>query len=287
MEVCGRIRRIYHKERMFEIKGKQRLEYYFLSRSLIKKFNAYLCEGLFVHFTCKEQKVLHGGMKAYEVISFTKMVQTKHRSSVIYFDMNTIKEALKKVLNRDGNKMFLDMEFTMPPREFSRGTPFTNEIIQYGMEIEHENGQDIDEDCTLVKPKNHTGNNERTFDFIGITENDMKIAISYKKFYLKMKAYLELYDPTIYVWGKNDILVLNASYQLHRLKPLAEREKFINLMQLMKNYLGQKSDIGLFNALSYFGEEVGYLQTHNPLDDARVTRMVFHTFKNCVNIKVR
>ena len=102
-----------------------------------------------------------------------------------------------------------------------------------------------------------------------------------------MKAYLELYDPTIYVWGKNDILVLNASYQLHRLKPLAEREKFINLMQLMKNYLGQKSDIGLFNALSYFGEEVGYLQTHNPLDDARVTRMVFHTFKNCVNIKVR
>lgn len=287
MEVCGRIRNINHKDRTFEIAGKDKVDFFYLTRSQIKKFSGYLQEGLFVHFLCKEQAVIHGDKKAREVISFIKMVQTSRRENIVFFDMNMVRKAAAKILNREGNKMYLDMEFTMPPKEFSKNSFFIHEIIRYGIVIENSDGVIIDQSCSLVKPMYQSGLNDRTFNFIGVEEKEMKNAISYKKFYKLLASYIELYNPTIYVWGKNDMLVLESSYKLHKLTPATTKMQFVNLMQLLKNYLGQRTDIGLFNALTYFDKEVGFEQDHNPLTDALVTREVFHAFKNYVNEKQR
>ena len=40
-----------------------------------------------------------------------------------------------------------------------------------------------------------------------------------------------------------------------------------------------KSDVGLFNAVSYFNENFEMEQIHDALDDALVTSMVYHQFK--------
>ena len=54
-------------------------------------------------------------------------------------------------------------------------------------------------------------------------------------------------------------------------------------MQLLKNYYGLKSDVGLFNALNYFQDDLNLLQEHDALADALVTSMVFHYFKEYAN----
>jgi inhibitor of KinA sporulation pathway (predicted exonuclease) len=87
------------------------------------------------------------------------------------------------------------------------------------------------------------------------------------------------YQPTVYVWGKNDILMLNSFYEKYKLKPLVERQKIVNLMQVMKNYYNIKTDIGLFNAYHLFGRSPVEEQDHNALHDAVATAEVFKLFQ--------
>ena len=54
----------------------------------------------------------------------------------------------------------------------------------------------------------------------------------------------------------------------------------------MKNYLGQKSDIGLFNALTYLDPTFSDSQDHNALEDASVTSMIYHLFRKRVNEEI-
>ena len=54
ISVCGQIRKINLDERIFEIKIKNRIEFFYFSRSQYKKFKPYLHEGLYVFFLCKE-----------------------------------------------------------------------------------------------------------------------------------------------------------------------------------------------------------------------------------------
>ena len=97
---------------------------------------------------------------------------------------------------------------------------------------------------------------------------------------------MEEYNPVIYVWGKNDIINLDAFYEMHKFEPVTSRKNFVNLMQLMKNYLGQKSDIGLFNALTYLDPSFTDSQDHDALEDASVTSMIYHLFKKRVNEEI-
>lgn len=53
--VCGTIRGFSEENRIFEIRDKNRVKFYYLSRSQYKRFKPYLNEGLVVHFTCKKQ----------------------------------------------------------------------------------------------------------------------------------------------------------------------------------------------------------------------------------------
>ena len=285
-QFSGKIRKIHTEERVFEILIKGKIEFFYLSRSQMKKFNMYLQAGLFVYFTCKTDPVIHGKFKAYEVVNFTKMISIKGNRKTVYFDIDTIKKGVASILNRKTKRMFLDMEFTMPSYDFSGDKPFVTEIIQYGILIEDEEGQVILEESSLVKPKDSSGLNARTFNFLNLQKEDFSKAITYKAFYKRIKKYMETYSPMIYVWGKNDIITLDAFYKMHSLEPVTSRKDFVNLMQLLKNYLGQKSDIGLFNALTYLDPTFDDEQDHDALEDACVTGKIYHLFKERVNKEI-
>ena len=274
-QFSGKIRKIHTEERVFEILIKGKIEFFYLSRSQMKKFNMYLQAGLFVYFTCKKDPVIHGKFKAYEVVNFTKMISIKGNRKTVYFDIDTIKKGVASILNRKTKRMFLDMEFTMPSYDFSGDKQFVTEIIQYGILIEDEEGQVILEESSLVKPKDSSGLNARTFNFLNLQKEDFSKAITYKAFYKRIKKYMETYSPMIYVWGKNDIITLDAFYKMHSLEPVTSRKDFVNLMQLLKNYLGQKSDIGLFNALTYLDPTFDDEQDHDALEDACVTGKIY------------
>ena len=285
-QFSGKIRKIHTEERVFEILIKGKIEFFYLSRSQMKKFNMYLQAGLFVYFVCKPEPAIHGKFKAYEVVNFTKMISIKGNRKTVYFDIDTIKKGVASILNRKTKRMFLDMEFTMPSYDFSGEKPFVTEIIQYGILIEDEEGQVILQESSLVKPKDSSGLNARTFNFLNLQKEDFAKAITYKAFYKRIKKYMETYNPMIYVWGKNDIITLDAFYKMHSLDAVTTRKDFVNLMQLLKNYLGQKSDIGLFNALTYLDPTFDDEQDHDALEDACVTSKIYHLFQERVNKEI-
>jgi sporulation inhibitor KapD len=249
----------------------------------MKKFTSYIQEGLFVYLNVSDESTLHGKCKAFEIISFVKMIRHRQRKPIVFFDLSTIKRGVSNIINRPQNRMFLDMEFTMPPYNYDTGKPFASEVIQYGFYIEDEAGNVIDSDQSLVRPVFKSGLNERTFDFLSLKLNDFKKAISYKAFYIALKEVIDRYDPVIYVWGKNDIIVLEKSYELHQMEPLTHRDSFVNLMQIIKNYYNIRNDIGLFNALTLFKIDKTDEQEHDALNDAMVTLLVFHAFKDYIN----
>ena len=67
------------------------------------------------------------------------------------------------------------------------------------------------------------------------------------EFYQLLESIIDKYDVKIIAWGRNDILTMEKSFELNRLKPLDIRNRYINLMQVVKNYYNFKADLGLFN----------------------------------------
>ncbi len=288
MMVYGTIRLVDEDYRIFSIKRKNRIEYFYLSRNQMKKYSAYLQKGLFVYVKVSDTKKLHHHHLCYDVVLFVKMIRRTARTMFAYYDIDTIKEGVVNLLNQEHNRMFLDLEFTMPPFSPSNDSKqdFTAEIIQYGIYIENRDGVFLDCDSALVRPINKQGLNTRTFQFLHVSPSAFRKAISYHDFYNNLKYYMETYNPVIYVWGKNDMLVIENSYHLHNVRPITKRKDFINLMQIMKNYYGIKYDIGLFKATLLYEEDAKVEeQEHNALDDAYMTMKVFHMFKQDANKK--
>ncbi len=281
--VYGTIRNFTDETRIFEILLDNRIQMFYLSRSQYKKFKPYLSEGLVVHFTCKSEKIEQSGYHVYEVISFIKMIRHLPRKTIVYYDLSTIKQGVKKIINRDGYRMFLDLEFTMPPHGYNHAGNFVSEIIQYGLYLEDSSGNLITTDWQMVRPKYEIGINSRTVEFLKTTEDLIRKAPPSYQFYNKLKDIITYYQPTIYVWGKNDIIMLDSFYQLNKFKPLADRKQFVNLMQVMKNYYGIRTDIGLFNAYELFNLSAPTKQDHNALNDAIATAEIFKLFQNELN----
>lgn len=286
MMVYGTIRLVDEDYRMFTMKRKNQIEYFYLSRNQMKKYSAYLQKGLFVYVKVSEQKKLHHHHLCYDVIQFVKMIRRTKRKMISYYDIDTIQEGVVNLLNQEHNRMFLDLEFTMPPFSNEAHQSFNAEIIQYGIYIENIDGEFLDCDSALVRPINKLGLNTRTFQFLHVNPSAFRKAISYHDFYNNLKYFMETYNPVIYVWGKNDMLVIENSYVLHNVKPITKRKDYINLMQIMKNYYGIKYDIGLFKAVQLYDEKSKVEeQEHNALDDAYMTMKVFHMFKKDANTK--
>ena len=281
--VCGTIRGFSEENRIFEIRDKNRVKFYYLSRSQYKRFKPYLNEGLVVHFTCKETRTNQSGFLVYEVVHFIKMLRHLPRKTIVYYDISTIKQGVKKIFSRDGYRLFLDLEFSMPPHGHVHGNGFVSEIIEYGLYLEDNEGNLITTEWGMIKPRHEIGINSRTIEFLKISENDLRYAPSPYKFYKKFKTLLTAYQPTIYVWGKNDISMLDSFYKENKFVKLAERKNFINLMQVIKNYYGIKTDIGLFNAYEFFNVKQPKEQDHNALNDAVATADIFKLFQKELN----
>lgn len=281
--IRGTIRNFDEDTRIFEILVHKRIQFFYLTRSQFKKFRAYLNEGLVVHFTCKDEKIKQSGIMVYEVIHFIKMLRHLPRKTNVYYDLSSIKQGVKKIFNRDGYRLFLDLEFTMPPHGYIHGGGFVSEIIQYGLYLEDSQGNYVLDESGTIRPKYELGVNSRTTEFLNVTEKEIVNAPKPYIFYNKFKNILTLYQPTIYVWGKNDIIMLDSFYELHKLKKLAERKSFVNLMQVIKNYYGVKTDIGLFHAYEFFNSKPPYEQDHNALNDALATSEIFRLFQKELN----
>ena len=284
-QVYGKIRAYYEKERVFEIKVKNKIEYFYITRSHQKKFSIYLQEDLYVIFNCSDTKSRRYKYLAHEVINFEKILRRTPRQIMTYYDIYAIKTGVEKVLNRDGYRMFLDMEFTMPPYSHQHGDPFKAEIIPYGIYLESADGAYVKSIESLVKPANQEGLNDRTFDFLGLTMKDFKNAETPRQFYNTLVDVIMMYQPTIYVWGRNDILMLNNFYEQHNFRPITSRQNFVNLMQVIKNYYGIKSDIGLFSAYEMFNSEPPMAQDHNALNDAFATSEIYRLFKKKIKLE--
>ena len=282
-KISGRIRNVNLEERTFEILKRNKIEYFYLTRSQLQKFKNYLQVGFFVQLEYSEVKEKKGNVLAYPVIGFTKLISITRNKRTVYFDMDTIKSGVQHVLNKPGYKMFIDLEFTMPP--YNPTDDFESEIVEYGFIVEDEDGVIVYEASSLIKINDKNGVSDRTLDFLNLTNDDLKKSCEIQEFYNTLKEALDEYQPIIMVWGTNDIQMLNSFYKLNNFEPLTNRASFINLMQLMKNYFGLKSDIGLFKALEYFDKTFDKVQSHDALTDALITSQVFNYFKRYANKK--
>lgn len=283
--INGMIHIVDEKNRIIGIVDKNRINYYYLTRSQMHKFDLYLKKGVFVSFYIDKKAVVRNHYKATEIKQFVKITVRSGRRVHNYYDTNHIQEELKKIINKPTYRMFLDFEFTMPPyshKPHSGG--FTSEIIRYGFYIEDEDGKIVDSVNDFVKPKLSKTLSDRTIDFLGINNYDIYKAPSFYKFYNLFNEYMMLYQPTIYVWGRNDILVLDKTYEMYNLKKLTKRNNFINLMQIIKTYFSIKDDIGLYSAYSLFNKKPPMdVQDHNPLHDALCELEIYHLFSEQIN----
>lgn len=283
----GKVRCVYPDYRLIEIMYKNRIYFLHLSRTQQKKFEPYLALDSFIHVQIFDETVKVENVLAYRIINFLKiykMVGTKIKS---YYDIKEIKDGVRKIINKDSYKLFIDLEFTMPPFNYDSKTSkekFTAEICEYGMYILDTSGNVIDSSYGLVKPMNKIGINDRTAEFIHTTRDKIANAPYYSEFYDTLRDYLSMYQPSIYVWGRNDFIVISNSYLMHKVKPITERKNFINLMQLIKNYYNIKDDIGLYAAYDLFGcTPFAEVQDHNALHDAWVTVEIFKLFEKEIN----
>lgn len=283
--VYGRIRKINLHERVFEMVLKNRVEFFYFSRSQLKKFRSYLYEGLYVHFRCKDNKIKKNGFMVREVLSFTRLTRNTPRNLIVYFDLDEIKVGVSKLLSRDTYRMFIDFEFTMPPYNYEHGHNFIPEIIQYGIYLEDAEGNLVLTEHNNVLPKDVNKISDRTYAFLNLSSKDFKNAQTYNEFYRTLQDIITFYQPVVYVWGKNDIFVLNSSCDLHKKPKLIDRSQIINIMQVIKNYYSIKSDIGLFNAYELFGKKAPMEQDHDSLNDAVTTSEIFHLFLEKINKK--
>ena len=197
-----------------------------------------------------------------------------------------INKSLNNFLNSLDNTMFLDLEMTMPSYKF-KGKGFKTEIIQAGLLIINHKGEELYRYSNYIKPKLTTELTKRAEDFLGIKSDEFYAkAIDYSLFYSDFKGILDKYNPTIVVYGKNDILVLNESYSINGVKSLKNKTRFVNLCQLIKNYYELRNDPGLFKLykLYYNCDDV---QVHDAFNDCEVTKEVFLSFREDTEYKTK
>jgi len=281
--ITGPIKNIYPKKRIISLLVQDKVVYFYLQRNLMKKFSRYLIKGRFISFEAFEEvKVMHK-LKTYQVDHFIKIIMQRHRKQVVYYDLSVVKNEIKDLLERKKYRMYLDLELAMHP--YYKTNNFVQEIIQSGLVLEDADGNILEKHFDFVKPVKFPKITSRTAKFLNVTQKEIDSGIIPIEYHTKLKRIIDNYDPMIIVWGKNDIIALKEFAKINNLQLITPREKFINLLQIHKNYFNLKNDIGLFNCYKNYGFELAK-QNHNALEDAEITRLIYHEFvKVCNNVK--
>lgn len=278
MKVYGKVYKVLKKERLISIIVNNKLEFYHMTNKNMKEFKAYLYKTPYVSFDCSDIKTQYDQYRVYEINYFEKILVPSRSRSKVYYDLNIIRDGLRQIINKPINRLFLDLEFSLP----SYGNSHI-EILQYGMIVEDHQGNIILEKSSLLKPLRKNSLNQRTLNFLNLEYKDFNDAPSYIEFYQLLQKAIKDYDVKIIAWGKNDILALEQSFKTNHLQPLDVRSRYINLMQIIKNFYNQKQEIGLFATYQEFSNQEPTVQSHNAFEDATIAREIFHIFKSKIN----
>lgn len=280
MKVYGKVHEVLRKERMISIVINSHLEYFHMTNRNMKDFRIYLFKKPYVFIEVNDTYEVHSYHKCREIDHFIKIVLPTRKGSEIYYDISVIQDGVKELINRPQNRLFLDLEFSMGSPLYRGG----NEILQYGLVLEDAEGNVILEKSDLVQPFNPKALNVKTLLFLSRSLEDFDNACSYIEFYQLLENIIEQYDPKIIAWGTNDILALESSFKINKLKPLDIRNRYINLMHVMKNYYSYKQEKGLFSTYKEMSKTEETDQIHDALEDAIVERKIFHLFKDEINM---
>lgn len=280
MKVYGKVHEVLRKERMISIVINSHLEYFHMTNRNMKDFRIYLFKKPYVFIEVNDTYEVHSYHKCREIDHFIKIVLPTRKGSEIYYDISVIQDGVKELINRPQNRLFLDLEFSMGSPLYRGG----NEILQYGLVLEDEQGNVILEKSDLVQPFNPKALNVKTLLFLSRSLEDFDNACSYIEFYQLLENIIEQYDPKIIAWGINDILALESSFKINKLKPLDIRNRYINLMHVMKNYYSYKQEKGLFSTYKEMSKTEETDQIHDALEDAVIERKIFHLFKDEINM---
>ena len=279
----GIIHSVDFDNRLISMKNKNKIEYFYLQNGLLKKFQRYLKPRTFVEFDFNETKDKCANVLAYKINFFIRIFKKVGFRVEVFYDLSIIRSGVKDLLTNLDNIMFLDLEMTM--QSFDSPKDFKSEIIQAGYLITDNKGNDLERKNYYIKPTLFPKLNKRTTKFLSIDDEIIKNeGISFNDFYNEFRdALIKYNNPSIIVWGKNDILALKSCYEINNLTPL--NPNFINLLQVHKNYFNLKNDLGLFNAYkNYTGKDLD--QEHDALADAFMTKNVFFEFKKETNKKM-
>lgn len=284
MKVIGKIIKTYQKERVIKVLSSNKINYLYMSRKFFKDFGPYFYNKPYIFVNVTEEKKKYGDYYCNEITSFDKVVESRVRDRRVYYDIDTIRKGVRRLIDTNKYKLFLDLEFSLP--SYYQSKRHIPEIVQYGIVLEDEEGNIIFEDGNLVMPSRKYVLNLRTFKFLKKSREDFEDAVSYIEFYQLIQRIIDEYDPKIIAWGRNDILTMEESFKINRLMPLDIRNRYINLMQVVKNYYNFKADLGLFNTYEEMSGLEKEGQSHDALEDALMAREIYRMFKENVQSEV-
>jgi len=282
MQVYGKVHSLDKNEKIISIVVNGNLEYFHLTNKNMKDFKNYLSKKPYVFLEVKDEFEIHNNIKCRVIDYFIKILSPGIKKSTVYYDLNEIQKGVRQIINKPNNRMYLDLEFTLGgPKSYN-----VLEIIQYGYILEDANGNIISQGSSLIRPMYATSLNKRTLEFLSRKQEDFDDACGYIEFYQLMEKMIREYNPKILAWGKNDCLSLEKSFKLNHLSPLDIRNRYINLMQVIKNYYNLKQEMGLFNTYYEMSKKDPTEQIHDALEDAYFEREIFHMFKKEINSRI-
>ncbi|MCK9471462.1 MAG: exonuclease domain-containing protein [Bacilli bacterium] len=280
MKIYGKLIKTYQKERVIKLLNKNKIYYLYMSRKFFKDFGPYFYNKPYLFVNISEDKKKYGEFFCNDIISFDKVVEGRIKERKVYYNIDTIRKGVRRLIDNDKYKLFLDLEFSLP--SYYQTKVHIPEIVQYGIVLEDPEGNIILEDGRLVNPLRKYALNLRTYKFLKKSKEDFEDACSYIEFYQLLEKIIDDYDVKIIAWGRNDILTMEQSFKLNRLKPLDIRNRYMNLMQVVKNYYNSKADLGLFNTYEEMSGTDASDQSHDALEDALMTREIYRMFKQTV-----
>ncbi|MDE6946062.1 MAG: hypothetical protein K2P14_02635 [Anaeroplasmataceae bacterium] len=293
MRIIGQIHSTHLKNRIIGIKAYKRILYLHFQNSQMNQFKRYFYKGVYLDLDYEEQKtVVRAGISAYSVNFIQQIFSLSLYKKIHYYDHLELSSSLSDFLNSLGNILFLDLEMTMPSYAFS-GKEYHSEIIQVGYVLVNGIGKEIHRYSEYIKPIINPVLSKRTIEFLNINPYEFKTkAIAYKSFYEDFKTVLTDYKPTIVIFGKNDRLMLNQSFEIHKVQSLNKYVRYVNLSKLIQNYYNLKNEPGLFKLYQAYYENED-IQVHDAFNDSYVTKAVFDAFKSdvehttCYSEKIR
>ncbi|MGD9605400.1 MAG: hypothetical protein AB7V00_04530 [Bacilli bacterium] len=285
MDIYGKVIATNPKDRIIKLLCTNKMCYLHLTRRQFKDYGVYFYQSPYVFITVGEQRKLYGNQLCYDVSYFRKIVKGTRTQKETYYNIEVIRQGLKQLLGKTKNKLFLDLEFSLP--SYYQTMMHIPEILQYGIVIENEKNQIVFQDGSLVKPLRKFAINNRTLKFLSKTNEQFDGAKSYIEFYQLLEKCINDYNPKVIAWGKNDILTMEQSFRLNHLKPLEVRSRYINLMQVIKNYYNTSTDLGLFSTYQDMSKQVLDEQQHDAMEDALLAREIYHLFSQKIAIEAK